>query len=280
MINMGEYNTLEVVRVSDFGCFLSAKTGRTSDDILLPKSNTEGKDLNIGDEVEVFVYRDSKDRPVATMKRPMATVGQLAYLAVRSVTKIGVFLDFGLERDILVPFKEQKYYMRSGSKYLVYIYLDKSGRIAATTDVDRFLDITEEYKSGDDVKGIVYDFQTNGSAEVAVEGKYKGVILKNEIFREIHEGDELELRVKKHYEDGRLGLTPRQGKLYERDDLSEKILSYLNANNGTMPFNDKSNPEDIKKVFETSKNYFKIALGGLMKRGLIEQDENGTKLKK
>jgi predicted RNA-binding protein (virulence factor B family) len=280
MIKIGEYNSLTVVRKADFGYFLDAKTGRTDDDLLLPNSNTLGQSLNVGDQIEVFVYRDSKDRPVATLKKPLAQAFDVAYLKVVSSTPMGAFADFGLDRDVFIPMKEQKYPLHEGNSYLLYLYIDKTGRIAATTEVDRALSTESEYKVGDEVTGIVYGFQTNESVMVAVDGRYRGVILKNEYFTEMHPGFEVKLRVKKIYEDGKLGLTPRGRAVEERTQLEDEIMKYLEKHGGEMPYNDKSSPDDIRKVFNQSKNYFKNALGGLMKKGLITQDEAGTKLKK
>ncbi len=280
MIKIGEYNSLTIIRKADFGYFLDAKTGRTDDDLLLPNSNTLGQSLNVGDQIEVFVYRDSKDRPVATLKKPLAQAFDVAYLKVVSSTPMGAFADFGLDRDVFIPMKEQKYTLHEGSSYLLYLYIDKTGRIAATTEVDRALSTESEYKVGDEVTGIVYGFQTNGSVMVAVDGRYRGVILKNEYFTEMQPGFEVKLRVKKIYEDGKLGLTPRGRAVEERTQLEDEIMKYLEKHGGEMPYNDKSSPDDIRKVFNQSKNYFKNALGGLMKKGLITQDEAGTKLKK
>jgi len=279
MIKTGEFNSLTIVRKADFGYFLDAKTGRTDDDVLLPNSNTLGRELNIGDEVEAFIYRDSKDRPVATLKKPLAQVYEVAYLKVVSTTPLGAFADIGLDRDVFIPMKEQKYTLNEGDSYLLYLYVDKTGRIAATTEVDRAMSTESEYKVDDEVTGIVYGFQTNGSVMVGVDGKYRGVILKNEFFTDMKPGYEVKLRVKKIYEDGKLGLTPRGRAVEERTQLEEEILKYLTKHGGEMPYNDKSSPEDIRKVFNQSKNYFKNALGGLMKKGLITQDESGTKLK-
>jgi uncharacterized protein len=279
LINIGSYNKLEILRQTEFGYFLGAGTEKISDDILLPNNSTLGADINIGDEIEVFVYRDTKDRPVATLIRPLAKVGDMAYLKVVSSTGIGSFIDFGLEKDILVPQKEKLYGLEDNKYYLFYIYLDKTGRIAATTNIDRYLDENDIYKLGDTVKGTVYDFQTNNSAMVAVDNKYRGVILHNEYFTKLHHGDVLDLTVNKIYEDGKLGLTPRKSAKTEVSSLQESILEYLKENNGFMTFNDKSSPEEIYKVFHISKNYFKQALGGLMKKGLIIQDATGTKLK-
>ncbi|WML36703.1 S1-like domain-containing RNA-binding protein [Clostridium sp. OS1-26] len=279
MINIGDFNKLKVVRKADFGYYLDAGTGRTSDDILLPNKSALGNELNIDDEVEAFVYRDSKDRLIATLKKPLATVGELAYLKVVSTTKIGSFVAFGLERDILVPFKEKLYGLLDNKSYLFYIYLDKTGRIAATTDIDRYLEDTDKYSIGDSVTGTVYGFQTNQSVMVAVDNMYKGVILKNEYYRDIKHGDVLDLTIIKIYEDGKLGLTPRKAGKIQRTELQDTILEYLKEHGGFMPFNDKSSPEEISDTFHVSKNNFKNSLGGLMKRNLIVQDEKGTKLK-
>lgn len=279
MINTGKFNILKVVRKADFGYFLDAATGNTKDDILLPISNTLEKNINIGDELKVFVYKDSKDRPVATLKTPLAEAGEIAYLKVVSVTKIGAFVDFGLERDIFVPIKEQNYLLVPGESYLFYVYVDKTDRLAATTFVEQYLTNSNEYNIGDEVTAVAYGFQTNGSVMVAVGNKHRGVILKNEYFNRIAPGETLKLRVKKYFEDDKLSLTPRNSAKNERITLEDTILDYLKSHEGFMPYNDKSSPEDIKKVFHQSKNYFKNALGGLMKQNLISQDEKGTKLK-
>ncbi|MTK11240.1 MAG: DNA-binding protein, partial [Clostridiaceae bacterium] len=277
MINIGDFNKLKVVRKADFGYYLDAGTGRTSDDVLLPNKSALGNELNIDDEVEAFIYRDSKDRLIATLKKPLATAGELAYLKVVSTTKIGSFVDFGLERDILVPFKEKLYGLLNNKSYLFYIYLDKTGRIAATTDIDRYLEDTDKYNIGDSVTGTVYGFQTNKSVMVAVDNIYKGVILKNEYYSDINHGDVLDLTVIKIYEDGKLGLTPRKAGKIQRTELQDTILEYLKDHGGFMPFNDKSSPDEIYDTFHVSKNNFKNSLGGLMKRNLIVQDEKGTK---
>jgi uncharacterized protein len=279
LIKTGDFNKLRIARKTNFGYFLDANTGSSSEDILLPNKNTPDIELNIGDEVTVFIYPDSKDRLTATMKAPYAKVGDIARLKVVATTNIGTFVDVGLEKDVLVPMKEKLYPLETNNYYLFYVYLDKTGRIAATTNVDKYLEIAEDYKIGDSIKGTVYGFQTNNSAMIAVENKYIGVILHNEYFTELHQGDELDLNVKKIYEDGKLGLTPRSVAKVERETLQETILEYLKTHDNFMPFNDKSSPEDIHEAFHASKNYFKQSLGGLMRKGLITQDEKGTRLK-
>ncbi|MDO4535909.1 MAG: S1-like domain-containing RNA-binding protein [Clostridium perfringens] len=280
MINIGDFNEIKVVRKAEFGYYLERGSKRTSDDILLPNGSLDGKEINVGDMVNAFIYRDSRDRLIATLKTPLAVVGDIACLEITQITNFGAFANFGLERDVLVPLKEQKYKLEEGKKYLLYLYLDKTGRLAATTDVDKYLEEMEDVNLMDEVEGIVYGYQTNGSLRVAINNKYRAVVLKNEYFTNIAPGEVVKGKVKKIYEDGIIGLSLRQYKLMERDDLGEKILNYLKENGGEMIYNDKSSPDDIKRIFKTSKNYFKMALGGLMKRGLIEQGSFGTKLKK
>ncbi len=279
MIKIGDLNNLKVVRRAEFGYYLDAGTGNTSDDILLPMKSTLGRGLKIDDEVEAFVYRDTSDRLISTLKKPMAKVGDLAYLKVIDMTTIGSFVEIGLERDVLVPFKEENYPLETGRKYLFYIYLDKTGRLAATTFVDKYLYETDSYSIEDEVEGTVYGIQTNGTVMIAVDDIYRGVILRNENYMNLTPGDRVKARVKKYYEDGKMDLTVRKPRLEERDEVEEQILEYLKNSDGSMPYNDKSSPDDIKKVFRTSKNAFKRALGGLMKSDLILQDEEGTRLK-
>jgi len=279
MINIGDINSLKVVRRAEFGYYLGAETDNTSDDILLPMKSTVGRALKIDDEVEAFIYRDSSDRLIATLKRPLAKVGDLAYLKVVDMTPIGSFVEIGLERDILVPFKEENYSLETGKKYLFYVYLDKTGRLAATTFIDQYLYETDSFNIDDEVEGTVYGIQTNGTLMIAIDDIYRAVILRNENYAKVIPGDRLKVRVKKYYEDGKMDVTARKPRLEERDVVEEQILEYLNKCDGSMPYNDKSSPDDIKKVFQTSKNAFKRALGGLMKSDLIVQDEEGTKLK-
>ncbi|WP_443659336.1 CvfB family protein [Clostridium algidicarnis] len=279
MIKIGEFNQLKVSRNTNFGFYLDAGTGDTSEDILLPNKSALGLKLVSGDEVDAFIYRDSDDRIIATLKKPLAKVGDLAYLKVVSTTTIGSFVDFGLEKDIFVPLKEKLYPLQNGSYYLFYIYLDKTGRIAATTNVETYLSTESTYKVGDNVKATVYGFQTNNSAMVAVDNLYNGVILRNEYFTELNHGQILDLTVIKIYEDQKLGLTPRKIAKLEVDELQQTILEYLKNHDGFMIFNDKTPSEKIYKEFNVSKNHFKNALGGLMKKSLITQNINGTTLK-
>ncbi|HEK4567253.1 TPA: DNA-binding protein [Clostridioides difficile] len=280
MINIGDFNKLTVKRKTEFGYFLDGQTNNTKDDILLHNRLIGKNEINIGDEVNAFIFKDSDDRTAATLIPPLAKVGDVAHLKVVDNTDIGTFIDMGLPKDILVPFKAKTYPLFRDEKYLFYIYLDKSKRIAATTDIDSYLLTDHTYNVGDIVTGVVYGFQTNNSAMICVDNKYTGVILHNEYFTELKTGDVLEnLHVIKIYEDGKLGLSPRGNRKDELDTLENKILSYLEGSDGYMRFNDKSDPKDISILFNSSKKNFKRALGVLMKKGLIYQDEEGTYLK-
>ena len=276
MIKIGDFNKLTIARKVEFGFFLDGKGG---DDVFMHRKFTNYEVLIPGDEVDVFVYRDSKDKLAATLTPPLAKVGEIGYFEVVDATKIGYFINIGLEKDILVPFSAKHYDISVGNKYLFYIYLDKSDRIAATTRIEEHLTTDHNYNVGDSVTGVVYGFQTNQSAMICVDNKFEGVILHNEYFTNLKVGDKLNLKVIKIYEDGKLGLTPRQGRVEELNELETKILSHLNnASRGFMPYNDKSDPSDIASIFNCSKKNFKRALGILMKKGLIEQDSEGTRL--
>ena len=279
MIKIGDYNKLEVKREANFGFFLDGKTNNSKDDILLHNRLLNKTKIQVGDVVDAFIYIDSEGRRSATLVPTKAKVDEVAYLKVVAHTKIGSFIDIGLQKDILVPFSAKTYDLEKGQRYLFYIYLDKSGRLAATTDIDSHLTTDHTYNVGDTVEGIIYGFQTNNSAMVCIDNKYAGVILHNEYFTELKIGDKLNLNVIKIYEDGKLGLTPRQSRKEELDTLEVSIMNYLEGNDGYMRFNDKSTPEEIATVFNTSKKNFKRALGVLMKKELISQDENGTNLK-
>ncbi|MGX9755229.1 CvfB family protein [Clostridioides difficile] len=280
MIKIGDFNKLIVKRKTEFGYFLDGQTNNTKDDVLLHNRLIGKNEINIGDEVNAFIFKDSEDRTAATLIPPLAKVGDVAYLKVVDNTDIGTFIDMGLTKDILVPFKAKTYPLFRDEKYLFYIYLDKSGRIAATTDIDSYLETDHTYSAGDVVNGVVYGFQTNNSAMICVDNKYAGVILHNEYFTELKAGDVLEnLHVIKIYDDGKLGLSPRGNRKDELDTLENKILSYLEGSDGYMRFNDKSDPKDISILFNSSKKNFKRALGVLMKKDLIYQDEDGTYLK-
>ena len=274
MIKVGEYNELKVDRQTDFGYYL---VDNEKNSVLLPNGSLNGNSINIDEMVNVFIYRDSQERIIATLKEPLIKVGEVAYLKIVGNSNFGAFADMGLERDIFIPLKEQKFKLVTGKSYLLYAYVDKTGRLAATTYVDSYIDIGEGYKVDDEVEVITYGKGGEKTIRVAIDGKYQAIILGNEHYRSIFPGDKLKVRVKKIYEDGVVGVTPRKKRLDAREEIKERIMLALAENDGMIPYNDKTSPEIIKENFFTSKNYFKMALGALMKEGKIYQDEEGTK---
>ncbi|MBF8983324.1 RNA-binding protein [Lutibacter sp. B2] len=278
MIEMGRVQKLKISNIVDFGAYLDANTDDSSDNILLP-NNQLPTDAQEGDEVEVFVYRDSKDRPIASRKNPLIQVDELAYLTVVQTTEIGAFLDMGLEKDLFLPFAEQKYKVQVGGSYLVYAYLDKSERLAATTDVDKYLSNNSNHMSSDIVTGTIYKIVSEIGAFIAVDNKYRGLIQKNEYFNDLRTGDVIEARIITIREDGKLDLSTRKMAFQQMNVDGDMILEEMNKSDGFIPLNDKSSAGEIKNRFKISKSAFKRAIGGLLKQDKIDQTEEGIKLK-
>lgn len=270
MIHTGKINKLKVERKVSIGYYLTK-------DILLPTGSVTSE-IEVGSEIDVFIYRDSKDRLIATMKTPLAKTQELKRLMVKSKSNIGAFVDIGLERDVLVPFREINYTLEEKKEYLFYVYLDRSDRLCATTKINKYLKEPDDLNLGEEYEAYVYDIHQNGNILCAINDCYKGLVLNNEIFITVAQGDTIKVTIKKIYDDGIALLSMRKRGKFERMELQDVIIDYMKKNGGTMTYSDKSSPEDIKKVFNSSKNYFKNALGGLMKKGMIIQDENGCKL--
>lgn len=275
MLKIGNYNTLEVVKLVDFGVYLDGGNGL---EILLPTRYID-KPLHIGDKIEVFIYTDSEDRLIATTLRPLATVGEFAFLRVQQVNKIGAFVDCGLAKDILVPFREQKMRMIQGRNYLVYLYLDDaSKRIAASSKIEKFLNnIYPEYKKGQPVQALVYRKNEIGY-NVIVNNLHSGMIYDNEIFANINIGDYVTAYVKNVRDDGKIDLTLSDQIENRIDALSERILKYMMINNGSLGVNDNSSPEEIKATFGCSKKDFKKAIGNLYKARKIKIENDKISL--
>lgn len=280
MYEIGKMNTMKVIRDSGFGFYLDSETGNTDDDLLIPNGSLFGNKIAIGDTIEVFVYRDSSDRPIATMKKPLITVGEIKKLRVVGRNNSGAFIEMGLERDIFVPKKEQKYHISEGNKYLFKMYVDKTGRLAATTDINGALETAEigSFEKDQEVEGTLYGYQTNGAAMIAIDDKFKAYIPKSDFFEDLEPGNVIKAKIFKIFDDGKIALTMRSSLKNERIDLKDHIINELKENNGFIAYNDKSTPDEIRDKFKTSKNYFKIALGNLMKEGLVKQDEKGSYL--
>ncbi|QUH25767.1 S1 RNA-binding domain-containing protein [Serpentinicella alkaliphila] len=277
MIEIGKIQKLEILRMTSVGAFLNSKEDSDGDDILLPNNQIDS-DLEVGDEVEVFVYRDSEDRLIATVNKPKLTLGQLAYLKVVDVTKIGAFMDWGLEKDLLLPFNEQTVRVRVGKEYLVALYLDKSQRLCATMDIYKYLQEDAPYKEDARVRGIVYKVNEDVGVFVAVDNTYYGLIPKSEVFRDYKVGERIEARVVRAREDGKLDLSMREKAYLQMDEDSKLILEKLENNNGILYLNDKSDANAIKLELNMSKNAFKRAVGRLLKEGKIKFIDNGIEL--
>ncbi len=266
MLKIGNFNTLHVARTVDFGLYLETENGN---EVLLPaKYIPEG--TKVGDELKVFVYTDSEDRPIATTDTPYATVGKFAFLDVRDVNEVGAFLDWGVEgKDLLVPFSQQKSRMHRGGTYLVYVYLDHATmRVAATAKIERYLgNVIPEYKRGEKVEVLVIE-QTPIGFKVIVDNLHRGMIYENEIFEPIEVGQSLEAFVKSVREDGKIDLSLSDKAKRRTASLSEKILAAV-AKDGELHLTDKSSPDDIRLRFACSKKDYKKALGHLYKEGKI-----------
>lgn len=277
MIELGKYQTLEVVKKTDFGFYLSEPGSTSKHTILLPiREVPEG--TVIGDMLTVFLYKDSEDREIATTAKVPVTIGSLAVLRVKEVSRIGAFLDWGLMKDLLLPYKEQTKKVEEGDQILITLYLDKSHRLCATMKVYDLLQTNSDYKKDDMVTGIVYDEIDTFGIFVAVDNKYSAMIPKNELFPSIRIGDIVEARVINVREDGKLNLSLREKSHIQMDTDSDMILKRLKASDGFLPYNDASSPEDIKEEFRISKNAFKRAIGRLYKAGTITISDDGIRI--
>lgn len=276
MIEIGRFYKLKIANFTSFGAYLETGSGNRHDNILLPRKQIpEG--AREGDELEVFIYRDSEERLIATTRKPPAELGDLAYLKVSARTKIGAFLDWGLERGLFLPFKEQKYPIEIGKSYLVKVYLDKSQRLSATTDIYEYLTASSPYQKDDKVVGTVYSVNPEIGAFIAVDNKYMGLIPLNEYFSELKEGDQVEARVVRVREDGKLDLSPRERSHIQMNTDAEKILQGIKNHDGFLALNDKSSPIEIQSRLNMSKAAFKRAVGKLLKENKVEQTEGGLK---
>lgn len=274
MIELGKKQKLAVVKEVDFGVYL----GDEKEKVLLPgKQVPEG--TKKGDELEVFIYRDSADRLIATVNTPRLTLGEVALLKVLEVTKIGAFLDWGLEKDLLLPFREQTNRVAAGEDCLVALYIDKSGRLCATMKLYHYLRTDSPYKKDDMVKGRIYEISGNFGVFVAVDDKYSALIPKTQMYGEksFKAGDIITARVTEVKEDGKLDLSVRQKAYLQMDEDAEKLMKVIESFDGVLPFSDKADPEVIRRETGMSKNEFKRAVGRLYKARRIEIGEKSIR---
>lgn len=276
MIELGKYQTLEVVKKTGFGFYLGEGGSDGKHNILLPKKEApEG--IDSGDKLEVFVYKDSEDREIATTIKVPVTIGGLAVLKVKEVSKIGAFLDWGLMKDLLLPYKEQTAPVEAGNEVLVMLYVDKSSRLCATMKVYELLSTSSPYKKDDVVTGIVYEVIGTFGAFVAIDNIYSALIPNKELFRPLKTGDKITARVVNVREDGKLTLSLREKSYIQMDADTVMIMEKLTVAGGFLPLNDNTDAEKIKADLLISKNAFKRAIGRLYKSGAIKITEDGIR---
>jgi predicted RNA-binding protein (virulence factor B family) len=274
MINIGEFNTLRAKRSTQHGWYLACTE---DEEVLLPQKYVP-EDFKENDLLEVFVYTDSEDRIVATTENPYAIVGEFSNLKVKEVSTIGAFLDWGLEKDLLLPFREQKRKLEAGHNTIVYVYLDEqSGRIAASCKIENFLTpLDEEYKVDEEVDLLVYR-KTDLGYEAIIDDHAIGLIYESEVYQRIRIGDRLDGYIAQIREDGKVDLRLQKTGMDHLDEVSRMILTKLVESGGFIPLHDKSDPDDIKAEFQISKKAFKKAIGMLYKQRMIEIQEKGIK---
>ena len=276
MITLGTIQTLRIKRITKVGAFLNEEI-EEGEDILLPL-NQLTRDMTTNDEVRVFIYRDSDDRIISTTKPVKVTLGQTAVLKVVDVNDIGAFLDWGLEKNLFLPYKEQIGKVSRGNQVLIALYIDGTERLCATMNVYEALSNDSPYKENDRVKGTLYQIHPQYGAFVAVDNLYHGLIPMKELYGNYKEGSVIEARVKNVKQDGKLELSIRDAAHFEMAGDSDKILQVMRQRKGKLSLHDKSDPEDIKHELNMSKAAFKRAIGKLYKEGIITISEQGIEL--
>lgn len=269
----GTWNELKVDRIKDFGVYLTDG----SEDVLLPRKQVpEG--TKVGDTIKAFIYMDSSDRPIATLDTPLIELGRMAKLKCKAVSDFGAFMDWGLEKDIFLPFKQQTIKVVPGSRYLVRMYVDKSGRPCVSMKLYDFLDGCFGYEEGSTVTGTIYEIRKGFGAFVAIDDKYSGLIHQSEIFDKVFVGEEVSCRIVKIREDGKADLSMREAIPQQMNKDAEMVYDIIKSYDGVLPFTDKASAELIKTEFGISKNAFKRAVGRLLKEGKVKLTERSITL--
>lgn len=272
--SLGKVVRLRVVKQVEFGVYLGDEEHR----VLLPKKQVE-EGVKVGDEIDVFLYKDSMDRWIATTAKPKLVLDEIGVLKVKEVAKIGAFLDWGLEKDVLLPFREQTGKLQEGQDVLVRLYVDKSQRLCGTMKVYPYLETNSPYEKDDQVEGRVYDKSDQFGVFVAVDDRYSGLIPKREVFGDLPIGSKISARVTKVKEDGKLDLSVRKKAFLQIDEDAEALLELLEKKGGKFSFTEKSSPEKILEETGLSKNSFKRAIGRLLKENKIEILEKTIEIK-
>lgn len=276
MINVGQYNELEVIKQLDFGIYL--KDGDT--EILMP-TKWVPQDTKIGDKLNVFIFRDSDDRLIATTVEPYATANTFAFLEAKQVNQVGAFLDWGMDKDLLVPFREQSQRLEPGRSYVVFVYVDEeTNRLTASTKLNRYIENTNiELRDGDIVDLLIYS-ETDLGFNAIINNRYSGLIYKNEIYEAIRVGDKIKGYVKHVREDNKIDLSLQKSGFELVDDVKWRILNMMKQNEGFLALTDNSSPEEIKAKFQISKKAFKKAVGALYRERLVKITDKGIELLK
>lgn len=274
--SIGKYNTLTIVAINNNGVYLD---GGDLGEILLPNRFVPNQ-VEVGHSLEVFLYLDSADRLVATTEKPLGQVGEFVSLKVAQINKMGAFLDWGLPKDLLVPFNQQHTKMEEGKYYLVRIYLDQiTERIAASSKLDKFIDIwPAEYQQGEKVK-LIIGGKTDLGFKAIINDLHWGLLYDNEIFQPLRIGKKIDGYIKQVREDGRLDLILTRGSKNTVTNFSDKLIEHLQKNDGFSPLHDKSAPELIQRTLGVSKKTFKSTVGNLLKKGKLTIEKNGIRLK-
>ncbi|MGL4909945.1 MAG: CvfB family protein [Cetobacterium sp.] len=276
MVKVGKRQAMKINNFSSKGAHLDAGTGDAKDNILLPNNEIEGKTLEIGDELDVMIYSDSEDRLTATLRKTALTVGTIGRLFVTDVNeKLGAFLDWGLKKELLLPYAQMDGTVKKGDEVLVGIYEDSKGRLSATMKIYSFLMPNKDYKKNDFVEGTVYRINPEVGIFVAVDNRYYGLIPTSECFKKFTIGEEIEARVIRVREDGKLDLAMRELAFVQMDKDGEKLMDKMKVLKTHFRFNDNSSPESIKEYFGMSKKAFKRAMGRLLKEGKVDKTEEG-----
>ena len=274
MLEIGKRQLLTIVKKVDFGVYLAKEQEADPEEkVLLPRKEVP-ENVQPGDEIEVFLYRDSKDRMIATVRQPKLSLGEVAVLRVKENGKIGAFLDWGLEKDLLLPFREQVRKVRPGEECLVALYLDKSKRLCATMKVYHYLRTDSPYEKDQKVTGTLYEISDNFGAFVAVDNCYSALIPKKEPLGNARVGDTVEARVTEVLKDGKLSLSLREKAYIQMNEDAQKLLKLLEEQGGELPVGDKSSPEKMKELTGMSQNEFKRAAGNLYKQRLVQVEEH------
>lgn len=274
-MELGKYNTLTIVRHTSVGFFLEDENG---DDVLLPvKWVPQG--TKEGDEIEVFVYLDSEERPIATTMKPKAIVGEFAYLQAKQLTRVGAFLDWGLEKDLFCPFIEQEGRMQEGQWYIVYVYVDRmTNRITASAKLENFVEKQDIMLKPKQEVQLLIGKPTPLGYNVIVDNQYLGLIYENEIYKRINTGDRTTGYVKNVREDNKIDIILQKPGYGAVEPNAQKILEILQQNGGFINLNDKSDPDEIANRMEMSKKTYKKAIGGLFRQKLISIEDDGIRL--